>query len=1121
MPWEDEEVVVLRKRKGGIKKSTNNDSVWTLNDLLAVTFHETVQCVLIPSRHDYKNQGLLDDLWFSDAEINAATQEASDELLMTAPTNVSTMSLYAAMNLLYRPCSIKGKISHFNILIVDDSVVARKLITLNLVQQHKESGISETIYIHHADNYHSALQLIKKKSFNVVIIDHILSANADACALPGGTFESGRLPHRVSDPPKSALKSSSRSTRGPENTESSSSGSGSSDRGRRHGHLIPADDEGDADGVHYTWSDSKDNLVAQRGESDGAMSDVSSLVQSEQSDLSGLTGDGSSHNNSNSNLHGARRGVSQSPSPSRSASASAATSPGPEPHGPALALRRRQISDADSSAAGESMGGQWREVPTDNGSSCSSDANMSPSPSEYGGTSRSRGKQLLTRIEKLPGTLSPMQLGLATSADSLKFNEVVSAVDNSTTGMHLRIPQDVGDDRSTSSGSTDFVQSSASGAASGIDSAGEMMRGLRSSGGDSSSSHYSGTTGTSKEAQSERSFAQEGEGGGKGGIGSLARTRTRSSSYSLFLTELVVAPVGDEAGVVAPQPHRHRRSNSSHNPDMLEWGHLPGLSIHGGRGGSQGDDSASTSSGASTEHSVGKPKGHNKGHSRNKGTLTEQNRELTSSTPHLPPVPREGHVPASAPSASGELKLQQPPLTLAVHAPVALSASPKRLSNTCSDLTKLIQEQSESFAAEGLGPGIGSEGGEKNETREGFSAAPPGEPFDGFSHQRDCFPADDKGGEFSSIVGDAGGIGRNLLRPGGAGRSGSGIGISSPHEAYRSVSSGDSANTEQHKSGDSDPSGYAASGSDSNSPVDISGGGSGANGSPVSDAEAVSVAQGQHPSMAATMSEVRNQPPSPPALAVSEGLGLGGKAKNSFNEIQKLKDKRTENKRDSVGNASSTGMTDRGGAAALEEDIDAGAFALASRRLEDEEASPEHVIVGIEGKLSTLRSWEMQGDVTSKVLARSAAGEGTAGRSSGESASLRMADLYRSKKSGSSTGDLSVNSSSSHDAASRSVFESFKEPRISMADVDPGAWNGKDIIEVIREDTPCLIVGISSHIISDYDEAYDEGTHTVSAIRTSNSLRADFYRAGADLVWPKPVPKDAWQQIYDVMPIEF
>ena len=132
---------------------------------------------------------------------------------------------------------------------------------------------------------------------------------------------------------------------------------------------------------------------------------------------------------------------------------------------------------------------------------------------------------------------------------------------------------------------------------------------------------------------------------------------------------------------------------------------------------------------------------------------------------------------------------------------------------------------------------------------------------------------------------------------------------------------------------------------------------------------------------------------------------------------------------------------------------------------------------------------------------------------------LRMSDLYSSRKEGASTGDLSVNSSSSLD--SKNIFESFKEPKIKMIDVDPGAWNGKDIIEVIREDTPCLIIGISNLIISDYDEAYDEGTHTVNAIRMSNNLRADFFRAGADLVWPKPVPKDAWQQLYDVMPLEF
>ena len=79
----------------------------------------------------------------------------------------------------------------------------------------------------------------------------------------------------------------------------------------------------------------------------------------------------------------------------------------------------------------------------------------------------------------------------------------------------------------------------------------------------------------------------------------------------------------------------------------------------------------------------------------------------------------------------------------------------------------------------------------------------------------------------------------------------------------------------------------------------------------------------------------------------------------------------------------------------------------------------------------------------------------------------------------------------------------------------------RDIIEVIREDTPCLIIGISSYIIDDNDEAYDEGAHTVSAIRKSNQLRAEFVGAGADLVWAKPIPTNAWEQIRNVMPLKF
>ena len=130
---------------------------------------------MIPSRTDILEQHLYGELWYSDEEITQEGKNAEQELLMTIPTNCSTLSLYAAMNLLYRPCITKGHINHFNILIVDDSVVARKMMTMTLVQGHKESKIEERIYIHHADSYYNALQIIKTKAFNVMIIDHMLN----------------------------------------------------------------------------------------------------------------------------------------------------------------------------------------------------------------------------------------------------------------------------------------------------------------------------------------------------------------------------------------------------------------------------------------------------------------------------------------------------------------------------------------------------------------------------------------------------------------------------------------------------------------------------------------------------------------------------------------------------------------------------------------------------------------------------------------------------------------------------------------------------------------------------------------------------------------------------------
>ena len=68
-----------------------------------MTFSDTVQCVLIPSRKDIDEQGLKQELWYDEVSISLERRDAEQELTRTMPTNVhfSTLSLYAAMNLLY------------------------------------------------------------------------------------------------------------------------------------------------------------------------------------------------------------------------------------------------------------------------------------------------------------------------------------------------------------------------------------------------------------------------------------------------------------------------------------------------------------------------------------------------------------------------------------------------------------------------------------------------------------------------------------------------------------------------------------------------------------------------------------------------------------------------------------------------------------------------------------------------------------------------------------------------------------------------------------------------------------------------------------------------------------
>jgi len=137
--------------------------------------------VLIPSRTDITAQGLQELLWFPDSVFAASRAEAEQELKMTLSSNASSLSLYAAMSLLYRPCSMSSsngspeRLDHFRMLIIDDSMVARKMFTMTLVRGHKAAGTKENLYVHQAATYESACDFLSTKSFNLVAVDMMLT----------------------------------------------------------------------------------------------------------------------------------------------------------------------------------------------------------------------------------------------------------------------------------------------------------------------------------------------------------------------------------------------------------------------------------------------------------------------------------------------------------------------------------------------------------------------------------------------------------------------------------------------------------------------------------------------------------------------------------------------------------------------------------------------------------------------------------------------------------------------------------------------------------------------------------------------------------------------------------
>lgn len=181
LPWHEK----MQRIKGvEIVAPTKNYELSTTNSFsLKVRFDEKIYVFLIPSRNDIKNY--CEDIWWTEEEISRSKSEAESELKLSLSSNESCMTLYSAMNLLYRPCSLQnGQVkqkNHFRILIVDDSLVSRKMTMFNIAQGHRSARTKELLFLQQAPDFETAKECILNKEYNVIIIDDNLTNQNKSC----------------------------------------------------------------------------------------------------------------------------------------------------------------------------------------------------------------------------------------------------------------------------------------------------------------------------------------------------------------------------------------------------------------------------------------------------------------------------------------------------------------------------------------------------------------------------------------------------------------------------------------------------------------------------------------------------------------------------------------------------------------------------------------------------------------------------------------------------------------------------------------------------------------------------------------------------------------------------
>ena len=180
LPWHEK---MQRAKKFEVVAPKKVPTYSDFNVDVKVYFEEKVYIILIPSRNDIKN--FSEDIWWTEDEINKSKLEAESELKLSLSSNESCMTLYSAMNLLYRPCSVQnGEVknkNHFRILVVDDSLVSRKMTMFNIAQGHRSARTKELLFLQQAPDFETAKEFICNKEYNVVIIDDNLTEQNKSC----------------------------------------------------------------------------------------------------------------------------------------------------------------------------------------------------------------------------------------------------------------------------------------------------------------------------------------------------------------------------------------------------------------------------------------------------------------------------------------------------------------------------------------------------------------------------------------------------------------------------------------------------------------------------------------------------------------------------------------------------------------------------------------------------------------------------------------------------------------------------------------------------------------------------------------------------------------------------